>query len=70
MLVISSRLHDRVKIEVGDIIIWVGVVKLDKGKVRLGFEAPPEARISRNEVLPLAEQYPDGAKTPIILERS
>lgn len=70
MLVLTQKLHSRIKIEVGDTVVWVSVVRLGDNTVRLGFEAPPEARITRNEVLPVPEQYPDGVKNSIHLERS
>ena len=37
--------------------VWVTLIDVDRGKVRLGFDAPPGVRIAREELLPLNEQY-------------
>jgi carbon storage regulator len=48
MLVLTRRLGE--KILVGD-NIWITVVEIDRGKVRLGLEAPPHVSIFRQELL-------------------
>lgn len=47
MLVLSRGLYE--KIVIGDNII-ITIVDIDRGKVRLGIEAPREIRIDRSEV--------------------
>ena len=47
MLVLTRKLGQ--KIEIGDGIV-VTVVKSDRGRVRLGIEAPQDVRILREEV--------------------
>ena len=49
MLVISRRLGERIMI--GDNIVLT-VVDLDRGKIRLGIEAPRDVGIFREELLP------------------
>jgi carbon storage regulator len=50
MLVLSRKLGE--KIIVGD-NITITVVDIDRGKIRLGIEAPREVPIFRQELLPL-----------------
>lgn len=47
MLVLSRKKNERVKIG-GD--LWVTVVEIRGDKVRLGFDAPPEVPVHREEV--------------------
>jgi carbon storage regulator len=47
MLVLSRQVGE--KILIAD-HIWVTVVSIDRGKVRLGITAPPEVRVDREEV--------------------
>lgn len=47
MLVLTREVSERVLIS-GDIIVTV--VRIDGGKVRLGFEAPPDVAIVREEI--------------------
>ena len=53
MLVLSRKLGE--KIFIGD-NICITVVDIDRGKIRLGIEAPREVAIYRQELLPLAQQ--------------
>lgn len=48
MLVLSRKLGE--KIYVGDDII-ITVVDIDRGKIRLGIEAPADKKIMREELL-------------------
>jgi carbon storage regulator len=50
MLVLSRKLGE--KIYIGD-NICITVVDIDRGKIRLGIEAPREVPIYRQELLPL-----------------
>lgn len=52
MLVITRKINEAVVIEGG---IRVVVTEITGGKVRLGFEAPREVRIDREESLPKPE---------------
>jgi carbon storage regulator len=53
MLVLSRKLGE--KIYVGD-NICITVVDIDRGKIRLGIEAPRDVPIYRQELLPLGGQ--------------
>jgi len=53
MLVLSRKLGE--KIFIGD-NICITVVDIDRGKIRLGIEAPREVAIYRQELLPLGQQ--------------
>jgi len=61
MLVLSRKLGE--KIFIGD-NICITVVDIDRGKIRLGIEAPREVAIYRQELLPLNQQRPEGP-TPL-----
>ena len=50
MLVLSRKLGE--KIYIGD-NICITVVDIDRGKIRLGIEAPRDVAIYRQELLPL-----------------
>lgn len=53
MLVLSRKLGE--KIQIGD-DITLTLVDIDRGKIRLGIEAPKSVKVFRNELLPLKEQ--------------
>ena len=53
MLVLSRKLGE--KIFIGE-NICITVVDIDRGKIRLGIEAPRDVPIYRQELLPLAQQ--------------
>jgi carbon storage regulator len=55
MLVLSRKLGE--KIYIGD-NICITVVDIDRGKIRLGIEAPRDVPIYRQELLPLKGQQP------------
>jgi carbon storage regulator len=61
MLVLSRKLGE--KIFIGD-NICITVVDIDRGKIRLGIEAPREVAIYRQELLPLAQQQA-GSTAPV-----
>jgi carbon storage regulator len=56
MLVLSRKLGE--KIYIGD-NICITVVDIDRGKIRLGIEAPRDVPIYRQELLPL-KPAPEG----------
>ena len=58
MLVLSRKLGE--KIFIGD-NICITVVDIDRGKIRLGIEAPRDVPIYRQELLPLNHPRPDAA---------
>jgi len=60
MLVLSRKLGE--KIYIGD-NICITVVDIDRGKIRLGIEAPRDVPIYRQELLPLNNNRDDGAHT-------
>lgn len=53
MLVLSRKLGE--KIYIGD-NISITVLDIDRGKIRLGIEAPRDVPIHRRELLPLSNQ--------------
>ena len=57
MLVLSRKLGE--KIYIGD-NICITVVDIDRGKIRLGIEAPRDVPIYRQELLPLNQQPRSG----------
>lgn len=60
MLVLSRKLGE--KIYIGD-NVCITVVDIDRGKIRLGIEAPRDVPIYRQELLPLKnQQQEDEAK--------
>jgi carbon storage regulator len=59
MLVLSRKLGE--KIYIGD-NICITVVDIDRGKIRLGIEAPRNVPIYRQELLPLKPE--DGSAAP------
>jgi len=52
MLVLSRKLGE--KIFIGD-SICITVVDIDRGKIRLGIEAPRDVAIYRQELLPMGQ---------------
>lgn len=48
MLVLTRRLGE--KIRIGD-NIWITVVEIERGKVRIGIDAPPSVSVFRKELL-------------------
>jgi carbon storage regulator len=60
MLVLSRKLGE--KIYIGD-NICITVVDIDRGKIRLGIEAPRNVPIFRQELLPLDASGNPPAKT-------
>src|SRR3982750_3295699 len=61
MLVLSRKLGE--KIYIGD-NICITVVDIDRGKIRLGIEAPRDVPIYRQELLPLKPGEPKAPKAP------
>ena len=51
MLVLKRREGERVRIVVGAVEAWVTVYDIDRGHVRLGFDAPEEVVIEREEII-------------------
>jgi carbon storage regulator len=60
MLVLSRKLGE--KIHIGD-NISITVVDIDRGKVRLGIEAPRTVPVYRQELLPLSNPGDTPAKS-------
>jgi carbon storage regulator len=62
MLVLSRKLGE--KIFIGD-NICITVVDIDRGKIRLGIEAPRDIAIYRQELLPLGQQRPESVPAAV-----
>lgn len=54
MLVLSRKLGERILIGEN---VWVQVVDIDRGKIRLGILAPRDVPVTREELLPPAQQF-------------
>lgn len=52
MLVLSRKVGERILLQVGETRIWITVVAKDRGKMRIGVEAPREVTITREELSP------------------
>lgn len=50
MLILGRKYDEKVRIQVGDEVIWVTVVDLRPGSVRLGFEMSDEVVVDRQEI--------------------
>ena len=61
MLVLSRKLGE--KIYIGE-KICITVVDIDRGKIRLGIEAPRDVPIFRQELLPLKGAIGEAAPAP------
>ncbi len=61
MLVLSRKLGE--KIYIGE-SICITIVDIDRGKIRLGIEAPRDVPIFRQELLPLTQQQPQRQTPP------
>ena len=61
MLVLSRKLGE--KIYIGE-NICITVVDIDRGKIRLGIEAPRDIPIYRQELLPLNQQHQQQQQQP------
>lgn len=61
MLVLSRKLGEKIYIGDGPGRICITVVDIDRGKIRLGIDAPREVPVFREEVLPPAAGAPPKA---------
>ena len=60
MLVLRRKAGERVRVRFNGADVWVVVTYCRDGVVRLGFEAPPDVEISREELL--AGETPGGGE--------
>ena len=63
MLVLRRKAGERVRVRFNGADVWVVVTYCRDGVARLGFEAPPDVEISREELIPPGEQ-PKGEAEP------
>ena len=63
MLVLSRKLGE--KIYIGE-NICITVVDIDRGKIRLGIEAPRDVPIYRQELLPLQQPRDESAQSAAV----
>lgn len=66
MLVLSRKLGE--KIYIGE-NICITVVDIDRGKIRLGIEAPRDVPIYRQELLPLQGQQAKEQPVPVPVQK-
>jgi sRNA-binding carbon storage regulator CsrA len=57
MLSLTVKIGAPVRLTIGDQTAWVMVSDIDRGTVRLAFDAPLSVDIKRDELLPISEQY-------------
>lgn len=59
MLVLGRREGQRLRIVApnGD-IIWLSIVEIRKSQAKIGLDLQRDYQVSREEILPLREQYP------------
>jgi carbon storage regulator len=50
MLVLTRKLDEKIVIELGEQTVVVRVVAIERDRIRLGIDAPPEVPIHREEV--------------------
>jgi carbon storage regulator len=50
MLVLSRKKGEQIMIGDGDKVITITLVDIDRGKIRLGFEAPKDVTVLRKEL--------------------
>lgn len=63
MLVLSRKLGEKICIGIEANIV-ITVVDIDRGKIRLGVDAPRDIPIFRQELLPLPSATPSGTAVP------
>jgi len=49
MLGLTRKVNQRIKVTVGEATLWITVVRIEGHVVRLGFDAPPEFVILRDD---------------------
>jgi carbon storage regulator len=65
VLVLSRKLHERVRLRLPDgRDVWLVVIDIDKGKVRLGIQAPKDIGVLREELLSPAPLMPAVGVSP------
>lgn len=57
MLCIKRKNQERTRVVVNGVSVWVQVLEIGHGWVRLGVSAPPDVPVAREELLPEAERY-------------
>ena len=65
MLVLSRKLGEKIYINDN---ICITVVDIDRGKIRLGIEAPRDVPIFRQELLPLKVANPEGTQPSTVTQ--
>ena len=58
MLVLTRKRRERIRIDCQGEVIWLQVVDIDRGKIRLGVEAPRDVSIQREELLTGSDLHP------------
>lgn len=57
MLVISRVSGEKFRVMVGEVPVWITLLELDRGKARIGIDAPRDCAVHREELLPLEERH-------------
>jgi carbon storage regulator len=52
MLVLSRFAGEKIRLTLGDVVVWVTVCEVDRGKVRVGITAPADVHVIREELVP------------------
>ena len=51
MLILGRKLHERIRLVVNGVTIWVEVNRIAANDVRIGITAPKEVAIEREEII-------------------
>lgn len=66
MLILTRKVDEQIVMQTADGEILITVVEIDRGKVRIGINAPARVPVDRKEV---AEAKARGAGTPVARRR-
>jgi sRNA-binding carbon storage regulator CsrA len=64
MLVVSRHVGERVRLKLGETVVWLTCCDTQPGRMKLAIEAPPEVGIAREELLPPEERHARAARPP------
>lgn len=66
MLILKRNTHQGVTLDLNGVKVHITLVECHNGVARLGFDAPPDVKIFRDELIPVAARpasLPEGADT-------
>ena len=51
MLILERKIDERIRVTMGGIEVWIQIVEVRYGRVKVGIDAPREAVIQREEII-------------------